>query len=170
VPRAPRLTGCEHHLFFFDIFWRPTAAREDPCLIVSFSVVFRFLYFSAFCCVSVRELCALTDQLCVATTARSKLPITAAGAPPLGGLTLCVRQDLSRVIFFVIVSLQLSRAGQHAISLSPRVPCCGGALRVTHMTHGVSGLGRSDSDKGYPFPWPYSFFQLANSRRNGSET
>jgi hypothetical protein len=45
------------------------------------------------------------------------------------------------------------------------------ALKVTltrHMTHGVSGLGRSDSDNGHhPFPWPYLFIQLANLSKPG---
>lgn len=44
MPRAPRPTGREHHPFF-DISYRPTAAREDPCfvcLLVSFSFVFAF--------------------------------------------------------------------------------------------------------------------------------
>jgi hypothetical protein len=45
VPRAPRLTGCEHH-FFFDISWRPTAAREDPCFV-------RWSFFSLFLAFSI---------------------------------------------------------------------------------------------------------------------
>lgn len=171
MPRAPRLNRSRTSPFFSLTYpgGRPTAAREDTCFDRFFiSVGFRFLYFSAFCCVSVRDLCALTDQLCVATSARSKLPITAAGVAALGGFTFSVRQEVYPVLFFLLLFRSSPPVQDRMQS-----PCLLGfcsreeALRVTlarHMTHGASGLGRSNSDKGHHLlPWPYSFIQLANS-------
>ena len=88
VPRAPRLTDREHP-FLFDISWRPTAAREDPCFVVCSLFFFFCLSLSLFLrlCISVRELCAHT-QLCVATTARSNC-LSPRRAPTLAS---CVRQ------------------------------------------------------------------------------
>lgn len=167
MPRAPRLTGCEHP-FFFDISWRPTAAREDPCFVVCsffFSFVFRFLYFSVFV-VSVRELCAHI-QLCVATTARSNC-LSPRRAPTLA---FCVRQrDLSLLLLLLFRSSSPRRT---AYNLLVSGSCGGGAEsqhQPCHMTDGKTGLGRSDSDKGHRFPWPYLFILLVNFRRNGSKT
>jgi hypothetical protein len=170
VPRAPRLTGCEHH-FFFDISWRPTAAQEGPCfvcLLVSFSFVFAFsvspLLLFLFGTYAHSSNSALPRLLAPTTYHRSGYAhFRRFGIP-------CTSRDLSLLIF-CCCSAPALRAGQHEISLS-RVFVVE-ALRVTlarHMTHGMFGLGRSDSDKGHPFPWPYLFIQLANSRSNGSET
>lgn len=141
MPRAPRLTGCEHHLFFYDISWRPTAAWEVPCscLIVSFSVVFRFLYFSAFVVFLFGTICALTDQLCVATTARPKLPITAAGAPPLGALTFCVRQEIYPVLLLFRSSSPVQDSMQSPCLLGYRSRG-GGAESHTYSPHDARSI------------------------------
>ena len=96
MPRAPRLTGCEHHFFFpFDISYpggrqlRGKTPVSFVRLLVSFFsfsfFFFRFLYFSASCRVSVRELCALTptNQLYIATSARAPNCLSPRRARPL---------------------------------------------------------------------------------------
>jgi hypothetical protein len=176
VPRAPRLTGCEHHLFF-DMSWRPTAAREDPCfvcLLLSFPFIFlRILYFSAFCYVSVRDLCALTHQLCVATTALSKLPITAAGATALSGLTsiLCTSRDLSRLLFS---SRSLCRTACNLLVSSGSRG--GGAESHTYSPHDARSIRiRALRFRQWTSSIPLALFihsacQPLEARRNGSET
>jgi hypothetical protein len=92
------------------------------------------------------------------------------GRAPFGRCgTLCTSRSL--FLFFVVKVFRFSSPVTYRGDVQVLVV---EALKVTltrHMTHGVSGFGRSDSDKGHPFPWPFLFIQqLANSRRNGSET
>ena len=159
MPRAPRLTGREYHIFF-DISWWPTAAREYPLktpvlfvcsyLFPFLFFCFRFLYFSPF---------VLFLFGSYAHSPNSALPRLLAptayhrgGCVPFGRFgILCTSRDLSLLYF------RSSSRCRTACNLFSRVVVVVEALRVTptsHMTHGVSGLGRSDSDKGPPFLWP----------------
>lgn len=105
---------------------------------------------------------ALT-QLCDATTARSNTAYHRSGRAPFGrfGILLYVKKFI--LVIFCHCFAPALRAGQHAISLSRVSGSRGEALRVTltrHMTHGVCGLGRSNSDKDIHSPGPIYSFSL----------
>jgi hypothetical protein len=86
-------------------------------------------------------------------------PITAARAF-LGGVAPYVRHG-GFFFFCPTVALRARRTAYKLIDSGS-----GEGAEVTlvrHMTHGVSGLGRT---KHIPFPWPYSFIRLDNFRSN----
>ena len=171
VPRAPRLTGCEHHFFFQILAADSCAGRPLICLFARF---FSFLF--AFSISPSLFLFGTYAHSPNSALPRLLAPIAyhRSGRAPFWAVGIqCTSRDLC--LFFCCCCFApalRAGAGQLEIPLS-RVIVGGGAESHTYSAHDARGVrvrARSDSDKGHPFPWIHSACQLPKGRLRNMTT